>query len=109
MKIFVSQFFLFLSVSFFSSILAAKPTDSVKFILGLLQFNYIFHSFIYLCVFVNPIRAVFFLYLMCALHVFLKQDDFFFCLPEKKGFFSVFFFFFSVVEIESGCPRFGMT
>ncbi|KAF7132660.1 hypothetical protein RHSIM_Rhsim09G0101000 [Rhododendron simsii] len=35
MKIFfVSQFFLFLSVSFFSSILAAKATDSVKFILG---------------------------------------------------------------------------
>lgn len=100
----VSQFFLFLSVSFFSSILAAKPTDSVKFILGLLQFNYIFHSFIYLCVFVNPIRAVFFLYLMCALHVFQKQDDFFLLTRKKR-----IFFFFSVVEIESGCPRFGMT
>lgn len=100
----VSQFFLFLSVSFFSSILAAKPTDSVKFILGLLQFNYIFHSFIYLCVFVNPIRAVFFLYLMCALHVFLKQDDFFLLTRKKR-----IFFFFSVVGIESGCPRFGMT
>lgn len=51
---------------------------------------YIFHSFSYLCVFANPIRAVFFLYLICSLHVFLSKMFSFMSITKKLWYIYIF-------------------